>query len=245
MCQPPIAKAAHFWKLLSDPVEILETLICRNRLHFGQAQGTFPTIPPFHEAVDWAASTTTADETLAGYLPIDDMALDDTATFVFTNSTCRTPLGFTAKEWGGNMQAWRESSSPGGMHLGHKITKRVLVPDDSPPPGVMTIAFQRKHLVQGQLDLWSYAIKRSYCQSGKLALVELFILRFDGHDDWRRAAVSRQGLGTLFVALNGGQCACHLDWLWSIHAKSSSFLQISLSLTSEVMELRAVDTLSW
>jgi hypothetical protein len=32
--------------VLTDQVEIRHALICRNRLHFGQAHGTFPTVPP-------------------------------------------------------------------------------------------------------------------------------------------------------------------------------------------------------
>jgi DNA phosphorothioation-dependent restriction protein DptG len=53
----PNCKTCEFWTLLTDPVEIRHALICRNRLHFGQAQETFPTTPIFTDAMDWAAST--------------------------------------------------------------------------------------------------------------------------------------------------------------------------------------------
>jgi hypothetical protein len=56
------------WAVLTDPVEIRHALLCRNRLHFGQAHGTFPTVPPFNNAVDWTASTPEADDMLRGTL---------------------------------------------------------------------------------------------------------------------------------------------------------------------------------
>jgi hypothetical protein len=40
-------KNCQSWKLITDPTEIRHALICRNRLHFGQAHGKFATIPPF------------------------------------------------------------------------------------------------------------------------------------------------------------------------------------------------------
>jgi hypothetical protein len=50
------------WSVLTDLVEIRRALICRNRLHFGQAHGTFPTVPPLSNAVGWTASTPEADD---------------------------------------------------------------------------------------------------------------------------------------------------------------------------------------
>jgi hypothetical protein len=73
-------KNCQSWKLLTYPTEIRHALICRNRLHFGQAHGTFPTIPPFSESVDWAASTLSAEAILEGHLPFEDENLDDAST---------------------------------------------------------------------------------------------------------------------------------------------------------------------
>jgi hypothetical protein len=111
---------------VTDPTEIRHALICRNRLHFGQAHGTFPTIPPFSESVDWAASTLSAEAILEGHLPFEDENLDDASTSFLHQLKVSTALNsissvVTAKEWLGKMIVWRESTttSPSGMHLGH------------------------------------------------------------------------------------------------------------------------------
>ena len=49
------------WISIDTPDEIAERLLQRNQTHFGQAHGTFPTVPPFSEWVDWSASSHTAD----------------------------------------------------------------------------------------------------------------------------------------------------------------------------------------
>ena len=65
-------KQCQDWNLLTDPIEIEKALICRNRPHFGQAHGTFPTQPPFSETIDWAASSPSSDDLLVTthFLPL-------------------------------------------------------------------------------------------------------------------------------------------------------------------------------
>ena len=79
------------WSLLTDPVEIRQALICRNRLHFGQAHGTFPTIPPFTNAVDWTASTPDADAILEPY-HLQTTNLMRRLPFFSTSFNCQLPL---------------------------------------------------------------------------------------------------------------------------------------------------------
>ena len=45
------------WISLETPHEIEEALQIHNQTHFGQAHGSFPTIPPFSRWVAWQAST--------------------------------------------------------------------------------------------------------------------------------------------------------------------------------------------
>ena len=45
------------WISLDTPKEIEDKLIAKNQTHFGQAKGSFPTVPPFSEWVDWGASS--------------------------------------------------------------------------------------------------------------------------------------------------------------------------------------------
>jgi hypothetical protein len=96
------------WSELTDPVEIRHALICRYRLHFGQAHGTFPTVPPFSSAVDWTASTPEADDILLGTLPFAEEALDETSTHFLHQFKVSTALNsvssaITMLEWVGKM----------------------------------------------------------------------------------------------------------------------------------------------
>ena len=54
------------WITVETPKELQEALQQRNQRHFGQALGTFPTIPPFSEKIDWGASTHTSKLILKG-----------------------------------------------------------------------------------------------------------------------------------------------------------------------------------
>jgi hypothetical protein len=114
------------WSLLTDPVEIRHAITCRNRLHFGQAHGTFPTINPFADEIDWAASTPASDQILAGTQPFDKDDLDETNMLFLHQLRVSTVLNsikseVTEAEWLGKMKSWKEttSTSPSGMHLGH------------------------------------------------------------------------------------------------------------------------------
>jgi hypothetical protein len=155
------------WSVLTEPVEIRHALICRNRLPFGQAHGTFPTIPPFKSAVDWTASTPEADDILLGTLPFAEEALNETSTHFLHQFEVSTALNsvssaITMQECVGKMKVWRESTttSPSGMHLDHHKTllKVLPAPSESPQPGTLTLESKREHLLQGQQDLLNYAI---------------------------------------------------------------------------------------
>jgi hypothetical protein len=108
------------WSLLTDPVEIRQALICRNRLHFGQAHGNFPTIPPFTNAVDWTASTPDADAILEGALPFADDELDEIQRSTALNSISSA---VTEREWVGKMKVWRETPLPAQVECISATTK--------------------------------------------------------------------------------------------------------------------------
>jgi endonuclease/exonuclease/phosphatase (EEP) superfamily protein YafD len=97
----PHCKSCTSWSTLADPVEIERALICRNRLHFGQAHGTFPTVPPFSTAVDWQASTPASTEILHNNLPFAD-ELDATSAQVlheFQLSTKKSTRSTLTSPW--------------------------------------------------------------------------------------------------------------------------------------------------
>jgi hypothetical protein len=179
-------KSCESWNLLTDPVEIRQALICRNRLHFGQAHGTFPTIPPFSENIDWAASTPVSDDILEG-LPAFDNQPDAPSSlflqqFKITTALNSIPSAITLQEWTGKMNVWRETTttSPSGMHLGHH---KALLTDlslevDSTQPGQPSLDDKRKSLLQGQLDLLNYAIHHNYTYK-RWHQVATFMIRKD------------------------------------------------------------------
>ena len=59
-------KACKDWITIEVPKEIEQKLLERNQHHFGQAHGTYPTVPPFSEWIDWGASTHQAELVLEG-----------------------------------------------------------------------------------------------------------------------------------------------------------------------------------
>ena len=182
----PNCKQCQSWNLLTDPVEIRQALICRNRLHFGQAHGTFPTIPPFSEDIDWAASTTISDEILEG-LPSSNNQPDETALLFLQQFHTKTALNsisstITLQEWTGKMQVWRETTttSPSGMHLGHHkaLLTDLTAEDNNTPPGQPTLKDKQQSLLQGQIDLLNYAIQHKYTYK-RWHQVATFMIRKD------------------------------------------------------------------
>ena len=157
------------WTTLTEPREIEKALICRNRLHFGQASGTFPTVPPFSAQINWAASTPCADAILEGHIPFEEDTIGDTERDLLQQfrassvlDSIDTPL--TLAEWTGAMTVWNEvtSTSPSGMHLGHH--KALLIEFPSPKDGPPSPAERRRlELLQAQVALMNYAISHSYC----------------------------------------------------------------------------------
>lgn len=65
-------KTCNKWRTITDPREIEYYLVMRNRLHFGQAEGTPFTQSPLREALDWSASSTAAEALLQGEYQIDN-----------------------------------------------------------------------------------------------------------------------------------------------------------------------------
>jgi hypothetical protein len=73
----PNCKTCDIWITLDQPEAIQEALIQRNKLHFVQAQGTFPTEAPFSEKITWAADTPYSDLLLEGNIPFSDDEIDE------------------------------------------------------------------------------------------------------------------------------------------------------------------------
>lgn len=60
-------KTCSEWKTITEPHEIEHYLVLRNRLHFGQAEGSPFTTAPLLQDVDWSATSDHANSILAGH----------------------------------------------------------------------------------------------------------------------------------------------------------------------------------
>ena len=108
------------WITLDAPKEIEERLLQKNTQHFGQAHGTFPTVPPYSEWVNWGASSHTAELILEGNF--QDESLDKISQDLINHMKKRTDLDtieeeLTQEAWEGKMKVWPQatSTSPSGF----------------------------------------------------------------------------------------------------------------------------------
>ena len=119
------------WISVDTPEEITKYLLARNRLHFGQAQGTPFTISPLNVEVDFGATTEACETILSGDYEAHD--IDELTTLVIKHfhSLSRKdflPPSITEKAMLDKYKVWPESTttSPSGRHLGHY---RALLPN--------------------------------------------------------------------------------------------------------------------
>jgi hypothetical protein len=111
------------WQTVTDPVALEYYLLLRNRLYFGQAQGTPFMTDPLSSDLDSAASTPQADEVLAGTYTTNVGILQCTALLQACKATANLdtiPAELTMVGFHGKIKAWKEttSTSPSGSHLG-------------------------------------------------------------------------------------------------------------------------------
>ena len=170
------------WVSIETPKEIEERLLQRNQKHFGQATGTFPTIPPFSEKIDWGASTHTADLILEGQWTHED--IDEVSQDVINHLKSRTKLDsiqdtLTINEWVGKIWSWPESTltSPSGFHLSH--SKALVVPFDLEEDDVERelLEAQRHDLIEWQVKMLNLAITNKYSMNRWQHIVNVMILK--------------------------------------------------------------------
>lgn len=117
-------KTATEWQTITNPVDIEHFLMLRNRMHFGQAQGTPFTVNPLKDHIDWTATSIRAEEVLIGsYVPPD--TLTELCTTVLAECKASTSLDsidatINSTSFANKIRTWRESTttSPSGRHLG-------------------------------------------------------------------------------------------------------------------------------
>ena len=159
------------WVNVEEPKEIEQALIRRNQIHFGQAQGTFPTVRPFSEKLNWAAGTYEAELILEGKhnQAFADHEIDDMSKLLLQHFEATTALDsitseLTEDDWEGKLKVWKESTttSPSGLHLGHykSIAKPICVPDN--PEVTKSLEELRGKLLTAQVQLTNLAIRHGH-----------------------------------------------------------------------------------
>ena len=168
------------WRLITDPAEIEYYLMTRNRMHFGQAEGTPFTCPPLRTDIDWATTTSASDEVLQG-------------TYEFTSSIpeCRNlveackavteldglPAEVTMAEFRGKIKTWREATttSPSGRHLGHykALFARGTNDEDQNDP----FTTKQIEIAQLLLSVMNYCIRHNYVLQRWKKIVNVMIFK--------------------------------------------------------------------
>ena len=170
------------WITIDTPAEIEERLLQRNRRHFGQANGTFPTKAPFSEWCDWGASTHTAELILEGELQSDE--LDEMQQSLLDHMKLRVaidaiPCAISKEDWIGKIRSWPESTttSPSGFHLGH--SKVLIAPHDLDPSSEEGQALERKRedLIDWQVGILNCGLENKYSFSRWKHIVNVMILK--------------------------------------------------------------------
>ena len=145
------------WISIDTPEEIESRLLQRNQTHFGQADGLFPTRPPFSEWVDWGASTHVADLILEGQWNTNE--LDSVTLDVIHHLQARTNLDeikdtITIEEWKEKIRSWPEktSTSPSGFHLSHSkaLVTPIAIEDDKET--TIQLEHQQQQLIEWQVS---------------------------------------------------------------------------------------------
>lgn len=184
------------WITIDTPLEIETKLMKRNQKHFGQAKGTFPTVPSFCEKVDWGSSTHTADLILEGDYT-EDQLNEVTSKFVSymkrKTEFDEIPAIITILEWEGKIKAWKESTStsPSGFHLGHSkalIANHGLTRESSE---AAKLEAKQKTLVAWQVELINVGITNQHTFERLKVVVNVMILKTPGDVRIHRLCVVR------------------------------------------------------
>ena len=185
--QDPTAnpKKTKAWRLVDTPKEIKKYLTERNQKHFGQAQGTPWTVPPLAEQVNFEASTQTSDLILEGDYTSSE--LDDITQLLIQHiKQVDDPTidgTITHDEFKEKIQSWRESTStsPSGVHLGHYRAYYAPHNLDPKTPEGQEFEQKRQAILDAQLFLINYAIRRGYSYSRWKKIVTMMIEKESGN----------------------------------------------------------------
>jgi hypothetical protein len=182
------------WRTVELPSEIMYYLRLRNRLHFGQAQGTPFTIHPLRELVDWEASSKTTELILEGDYSSTELNKIEN---LFLQHCKRSSLldsitdEITEAQFVSRMKSWRESTttSPSGIDLGHY--KAMINPHSLDLKSVEgeLLETKRKKLISAHVSLINYAIRNRFTYERWKTIVNVMIQKEPGNNKIHRLRV--------------------------------------------------------
>jgi hypothetical protein len=178
-------KTCNSWRLITEPSEIEYYLLLRNRLHFGQAQGTPFTEPPISNDVDWSANSTSSTDILNGTY----QSQVDVPQCQALLAACRAatdldllPAELELKDFTGKIKVWKESTttSPSGRHLGRY--KALLSTGNYDPESEEFISFvdQQSAILKLLLFLVNYCLRTGHVLERWKTIVNVMIFKDDG-----------------------------------------------------------------
>jgi hypothetical protein len=190
---PENPKTCSTWRTVSTPAEIEFYIQMRNRLHFGQSQGTPFTTSPLAQRYDWAANSPEAERTLDGEFTPDD--LEDLQQLLLSHctrehETVQANL-ITSSSFRRRLKRWdeRTTTSPSGLHLGHAkaLVVRLHV-DDTSDEGILLKA-QQQELFAAHLSMINYALKHGHSYERWKSIVNVMIEKDPGNTQIHRLRV--------------------------------------------------------
>ena len=176
------------WRLVTNPLEVEYYLMLRNRLHFGQAQGTPFTMPPLHEDINWGATSLSAEQLLQGtYTAVtsipqcQELLHECRATAEIDNIAHE----MTLQEFRGKIKVWRENTttSPSGRHLGRykALFCDIQEAKSGDSDEDISITTKQEQLAALILAVINYCIRNTYVLNRWKTVVNVMIFKDPGN----------------------------------------------------------------
>ena len=209
------------WKWVKDPHEVEHYLLLRNRLHFGQAQGTPFTCPPFDDDLDWSASTEVADQILNGSYSYSSHIpnCNDLIRACQTSTTGDDlPAEISKADFRGKIKAWRESTttSPSGRHLGRYkalFVSGISEEDTEELREDIPVEKKQEAIAALILTLMNYCIRNKYVLERWKKIINVMIFKEQGNFKIHRLRVIHiyEADFNLILAVKWRQLLRHAD----------------------------------
>ena len=175
------------WTTITDPDDIEYYLQIRNRIHFGQAQGTPITEPPYSTLLNWEATTTTATNILDGKHTETQSTSHQCQHLLNqckkTTDKALIPPHITLKNFKGKLKVWRENTttSPSGRHLGHYKSLLARGPYDNTQELYHQLHKEQDYITNAIISILNYCIQTNYTLRRWLTIVNTMIFKEPGN----------------------------------------------------------------